>query len=238
MSTPCSVPATDTGHARAQEQSGFFGNLPPQSVAELNQIKHSSVFPAGALLFIESQTPRGVYLIRSGRVKLTTTSRAGKTLILHIAQPGEILGMPSAVSGRPYELTAEALEPCRLEFVRREDFLRFLRSNPEACLHAALQLGQDCHHTYELIRALGLSHSVSEKLARLLLDWAAAGEEGKHGIRIKLALTHQEIAQLIGTSRETVTRVLGEFREKKLAWVQGSTLWIADRHGLQRMIGE
>jgi CRP/FNR family transcriptional regulator len=82
-----------------------------------------------------------------------------------------------------------------------------------------------------------LSHSVGEKLARLLLEWASDGEATKDGIRIKVSLTHEEIAQLIGTSRETVTRVLSEFREKKFAQLRGSTLMIMNRAGLEKLVG-
>jgi CRP/FNR family cyclic AMP-dependent transcriptional regulator len=87
-----------------------------------------------------------------------------------------------------------------------------------------------------MIRSLGLSHSVGEKLARLLLEWASDGEQTREGIRIKISLTHEEIAQLIGTSRETVTRVLSEFREKKFAQLHGSTLMIQNKLELERMI--
>src|ERR1700747_1913185 len=91
-------------------------------------------------------------------------------------------------------------------FLRREDFLRFLQNHADACLNAAQHLSKNCQSAYEMIRSLGLSHSVGEKLARLLLEWAADGEETKDGIRIKISLTHEEIAQLIGTSRYAVTR--------------------------------
>src|SRR5208282_4631613 len=143
---------------------------------------------------------RGVYIVCGGRVKLSTTSRDGKTLILRIAQSGEVLGLHASVSGKPYELTAETLQPCQLDFIKRDDFLNFLQKHADACLHAAQHLSQNCQSAYEMIRSLGLSHSVSEKMARLLLEWASDGEQTKEGIRIKIALTHEEIAQLIGTS--------------------------------------
>ena len=171
-----------------------------------------------------------------GAVKLTTTSRDGKTLILRIAEPGEVLGLHATVSGRPCELTGETLQPCQLDFLRREDFLRFLQNHADACLNAAQHLSKNCQSAYEMIRSLGLSHSVGEKLARLLLEWAADGEKTKEGIRIKVSLTHEEIAQLIGTSRETVTRVLSEFRQKKFAQLSGSTLLILNKPGLEGMI--
>src|SRR5882757_9682582 len=208
MIAPYGLQVTDNNCVICKlRHTSFVCDLSRQSIEDLDKIKCVSTFPSGAVLFVEGQTPRGVYVICSGRAKLTTTSREGKTLILRIAQAGEILGLHGTVSGRPYELTAETLQPCQLDFVKREEFLKFLQTHPDACLHAAQHLSQDCQSAYEMIRSLGLSHSVSEKLARLLLEWATDGENTKDGIRIKIALTHEEIAQLIGTSRETVTRV-------------------------------
>jgi CRP/FNR family cyclic AMP-dependent transcriptional regulator len=237
MSTPYGLPITENCVICKLRHSGFFCDLPKQSVEDLDKIKYPSIFPQGAVLFVEGQSPRGVYVICTGRVKLTTTSRDGKTLILRIAQAGEILGLHGTVSGKAYELTAETLQPCQLDFVKKDDFLKFLQSHADACLNAAQHLSQDCQSAYEMIRSLGLSHSVSEKLARLLLEWASDGEETKDGIRIKVALTHEEIAQLIGTSRETVTRVLGEFREKEVAQLRGSTLLIRNKAALEKLIG-
>jgi CRP/FNR family transcriptional regulator, cyclic AMP receptor protein len=237
MSTPYGLQVTENCVLCKLRHAGFFCDLPKQSVEDLDRIKYASAFPPGAVLFVEGQAPRGVYVICTGRVKLTTTSRDGKTLILRIAQAGEVLGLHATVSGKPYELTAETLQPCQLDFVKRDDFLKFLQNHADACLHAAQHLSQDCQSAYEMIRSLGLSHSVSERLARLLLEWASDGEETKEGIRIKIALTHEEIAQLIGTSRETVTRVLGEFREKEFAQLRGSTLLIRNKAALEKLIG-
>jgi len=237
MSTPYGIQITESCLICKLRTSGFFCDLPKQSLEDLEKIKYASAYPQGAVLFVEGQAPRGVYIVCSGRVKLSTTSRDGKTLILRIANAGEVLGLHATVSGKPYELTAEALQPCQLDFIRRDDFLRFLQNHGNACLHAAQHLSKNCQSAYEMIRSLGLSHSVSEKLARLLLEWAHDGESTQEGIRIKVALTHEEIAQLIGTSRETVTRVLGEFRDKQLAQLRGSTLLIRDRSGLERLIG-
>ena len=236
MSTPYGIEILEDCLICKMRQSGYFCNLPPASLQELDKLKYASAYPQGAVLFVEGQAPRGVYMICGGRVKLSTTSRDGKTLILRIAQAGEVLGLHATVSGKPYELTAEALQPCQLDFIRRDDFLRFLQHHSDACLNAAQHLSRNCQSAYEMIRSLGLSHSVAEKLARLLLEWSSDGDVVKEGIRIKVSLTHEEIAQLIGTSRETVTRVLGEFRQKKLAQLRGSTLVILDKPALERMI--
>ncbi|HKN31982.1 MAG TPA: Crp/Fnr family transcriptional regulator [Terriglobales bacterium] len=236
-SSPYGLQITENCLICKLREAGFFCDLPKAALQDLEQIKYASGYPQGAVLFVEGQSPRGVYIVCSGRVKLSTTSRDGKTLILRIAQAGEVLGLHATVSGKPYELTAEALQPCQMDFIKREDFLRFLQNHGDACLHAAQHLSQNCQNAYEMIRSLGLSHSVSEKLARLLLEWSADGETTKDGIRIKVSLTHEEMAQLIGTSRETVTRVLGEFRDKQLAQLRGSTLLIKNRAGLEKLVG-
>jgi CRP/FNR family transcriptional regulator, cyclic AMP receptor protein len=78
---------------------------------DVEKIKYASDYPQRAILFVEGQSPRGIYIICTGRVKLSTTSRDGKTLILRIAEAGEILGLHGCVLGKPYELTAETLQP-------------------------------------------------------------------------------------------------------------------------------
>src|SRR6266576_806951 len=236
MGTPYGIEITEDCLLCKLRSSSFFCNLPKAPLQDLEKIKYASAYPHGAVLFVEGQAPRGVYVICSGRVKLTTTSRDGKTLILRIAEPGEVLGLHATVSGRPYELTGETLQPCQLDFLRRDDFLRFLQNHADACLNAAQHLSRNCQSAYEMIRSLGLSHSVGEKLARLLLEWASEGDHTKEGIPAKVSRTHEEIAQLIGTSRETVTRVLTEFREKKFAQLRGSTLLILNKSDLERLI--
>lgn len=237
MSAPYGLQLTENCLICKLRDSGFFCDLPSGPLQDLEKIKYASAYPQGAVLFLEGQPARGAYIICSGRVKLSTTSRDGRTLILRIAQAGEVLGLHATVSGKPYELTAETLQPCQLDFLKRDDFLRFLQTHADACLHAAQHLSQNCQDAYEMIRSLGLSHSVAEKVARLLLEWASDGEPTKDGIRIKVSLTHEEMAQLVGTSRETVTRVLGEFREKNLANLHGSTLLIQNKVGLEKLIG-
>ena len=175
-------------------------------------------------------------MLCKGRVKMSTTSSDGKTLILKIAQPGEVLGLHATVSGSPYEITAETGQPCQLNFIKREDFLRFLQKHGDACLQAAQHLSKDCQSAYQQIRSLGLSHSAPERLARLLLEWSV-GFNNNDEVKVKLSLTHEEIAQIIGTSRETVTRVLAEFRKKQIAVLKGSTLTIRNKPALERLVG-
>ena len=234
--SPYGLPIVDNCLNCKLHNNSFFCTMAKESLQALDQIKHSSCFPEGSVVFLEGQDARGVYILCQGRAKMMTTSAEGKSLILKIAEPGTILGLHSVVSGKPHEVTVETLQPCQLAFIRREDFLRFLNQHGDACLRAAEHLARDCQSAYDVIRSIGLSHSVSEKLARLLLQWSTDGRVVDGVIRMKLALTHEEMAQLIGTSRETVTRTLSEFRKQRVLEVNGSTLLIKNKAALERMV--
>jgi len=216
----------------------FFCELSSESISAFDAIATSIYYPKGAAIFVEGQSPRGIYVLCQGRLKLSICSSDGKTLILGIVEPGEALGLNATISNTPYGVTAEALEPCQANFVRREDFLQFLRQNNDAIFNVTRHLSRHYENAYAQIRSLGLSQSVGEKLAKLLLDWStAAGEETIDGFSFKRTLTHEEIARMIGTTRETISRTFGDFAGKKIIDVKGATLTIRDRMALQALAG-
>jgi CRP/FNR family transcriptional regulator, cyclic AMP receptor protein len=108
----------------------IFCDLTTSALQAFESMKYSTAYPKESVLFVEGQAPRGVFVLCKGRVKLSISATDGKTLIVKIAEPGEVLGLGATVSGTPYELTAETIDPCQVNFVKREDFLRFLRSIP------------------------------------------------------------------------------------------------------------
>ena len=209
-----------------------FCKLPESSQRALEALKYTTVYPRGALLFVEGQAPRGVYILCSGRVKLSATSSDARVIITRIARAGEILGLCATLSGEPYEVTAETLEPSQVNFVRAGDFTRFLAANAEASLRAAEQLGRNYSAALEQVRLLGLSHSAAAKLARFLLE---GGGGQAPADRLRLALTHEEIGQLIGASRETVTRLFSEFKQENLIQVKGAVLQLNNRPALEAL---
>jgi CRP/FNR family transcriptional regulator len=213
--------------------NSFFCHLSAAALKDLNAVKSPAMYPAAALLFMEKQDPRGVFVLCAGQVKLTISSSAGKTLILRIAKPGEILGLMAAMLDSPYEVTAETLHPCQVVFIRRDDFLRFVAKHPEAYQGVVKQLSTLYNGACEQLRTVGLSASAPEKLARLLLDWSVETKTTKQGTPIKLPLTHEEIAEFIGTTRETVTRTLSQFKSRQLVALDGSTLMISNRPALE-----
>ena len=214
----------------------LFCNLPAAAVQALSAITSAAVYPKGATLFVEGQAARGVFVLCSGRVKLSTSSADGRTLILRMSEAGEVLGLPATVTGKPYELTAEVIEPTQANFISRDEFLLFLRGHGEAALRVAQQLGETYHSAVAEMRTIGLSHSASEKLARFLLDLSASHDKGKSDSKVTLTLTHEEIAQTIGASRETVTRLFSDFKKKELVQVKGSTIIIKNKAGLESLL--
>ena len=179
--------------------------------------------------------PRGGLVLCSGRVKLSTTSRDGKVLILKMAQAGEALGLSAVISGTPYELTAETAGPCQVNFIDRESLMKMLDKYGELGLHSAQALSREFQSAYRDIHELVLARSSAGKLARLLLSWSVGRETGASEIRIRSSMTHEEIAQMIGSSRETVTRLLSELKKKELIRLEGSTLVIRNRIALEAL---
>ena len=237
MHSPYGLDASDSCVDCAFRSHSHFCDFDPELLKSFETLKYATVFPKGAVLFVEGQSPRGVFMLCTGSVKLTTCSSDGKAIITRIAEGGEVLGLSAAVSGNPYLATAETLVPCQVNFIRREDFLRFLKDNGSACLRVSEHLSNNYHNAFEQVRSLGLSHTASEKLAKLILEFAAKNSrESEKGICLKLTLTHEEIAQMIGASRETVTRLLGDFKNKQMIQIKGSTLIIRDKAALAAMV--
>jgi CRP/FNR family transcriptional regulator len=235
MNTPYGLEVIDSClHCNMRIESCFC-SLSPEMLKSFSAASHQATYPGGALLFVEGQRPRGAFVLCSGKVKLSTTSREGKVLILKIAQPGEALGLSAAISGTSYELTAETAGPCQVTFIERDAFIRLVEKNGELGLRAAQALSREFQSAYRDIHELVLARSSAGKLARLLLSWTGGGENGGSEIRIRASLTHEEMAQMIGASRETVTRVLSDLKKKEWIRLEGSTLVIRNRTALETL---
>lgn len=212
-----------------------FCDLSRSALQQLEKITLPTTYPRGAVLFVEGQPPRGLFVLCRGRVKLSISSREGKTFILKVAQAGEVMGLGATVSGKVYDLAAETIDPCQVNFIKRADFLRFMKEQPEVCFLVAELLSHKYNHVFHEIRSL-LMHSASGKIARLLEEWislnGAAAQEKPH---LTLVLTRDEMAQKIGTSRGTVTRVLRDLKEQEVIQAKGATVLIRNKAALRSM---
>ncbi len=213
----------------------FFNKLSPHALRDIGAMTFPSSYPAGVILFSEKDPAPGVYIVLEGEVKLSMNSSDGRRLILRIARKGEILGLASALSGKPCEMTAETLYPAKIAPIVRKDFLNFLSRHPEVYQTVTEELSRDYTMACEQLRTVGLSNSAPEKLARLLLEWSQNGKTTDGVVHFRFPLTHGEIGEFIGASRETVTRTLSVFKSRHLVAFHGSTLSIPSKAALESL---
>jgi len=211
--------------ARSHWESGeFFRDLSIQAIREFESIAATRHYPASAVLIREEQEPSNVMFLLEGRVKLSINSIDGRRLIVGIA---------SAISGCPHVITAEAQFPCMIAWLQREAFLDFLMHCPMAGQNVMRELSLDYNRTAQQLRILGLIVTARAKLARLYLGWGKEGEQTKRGVRIHCSLTHGEIGEHIGVSRETITRTMKDFKSQGLVEQHGSILIIKNLEALE-----
>ena len=172
----------------------LFCNLPAATLQTFENIKFATAYPPGAVLFVEGQQPRSIFVLCKGTIKISINSPSGRTMIVKLAEPGEVLGLSATISGKPYEVTAETIDPCQVNFVKRDDFLKFLKDDVDVCFKVAEQLSEKYHNACKEVRSLGLSHSAAEKLAALLLEWSAkSGETAEREPRLKVRLDRKSV---------------------------------------------
>jgi CRP/FNR family cyclic AMP-dependent transcriptional regulator len=128
------------------------------------------------------------------------------------------------------------IEPGQANFISSDALLQFLRDYGEVALRVARQLSHNYYSAHEEIRTLGLANSPGQKFAKLLLGWSVERGDPSHSLQLHLSLTHEEIAEMIGTTRETVSRLFSNFKTKQFIQSKGARLVILNRSALERMV--
>lgn len=235
------LPTTNSPIRPLSENETLHDALSMVTERERESYEHAMVHTfcdKGALICMEGQLPEGVFIIREGRAKEICTSTEGKAVIVRLLGPGDMIGLTAILAGTPYDTTVEALEPTEADFITKRDFMSLLGHSDALVLTVIRQLGRNCHTVYDDIRRLGHLGSVPGRLANMILGWSrrTGGTKAQTRQQIRVLLTHQEIAQIIGSTRESVTRILGFFRQKGWINVRGATWTIMDRPALRSLI--
>jgi CRP/FNR family cyclic AMP-dependent transcriptional regulator len=223
------------GFPAHERSSGTFYGSSDKAMRRFDEMGTHLAFPGRAMIFEQSQCSSQVFVIRLGRVKLFSTSKEGRRMIIRVAGPGDILGLNAALNDMPYEVTAQTLEPSQLMGVRRGDLLCLLETYPEVGRKTAQVLANQYRELFLDTRRLALSGSASGRLARLLLDWAVPATDGEFPPHFTMVFTHEELANMAGTSRETVTRLLNQFERNRLVERKGALLLILDASKLDKL---
>jgi CRP/FNR family transcriptional regulator len=228
--------ASETASDNSGAAAGYYPSVEPSPAEVQTHFDFlKKVFDCDALtvLFSEDELPSLLFYLLEGQVKLSMNSSSGRRLILGIAQPGDTLGLAANLSGDRYDTTAEAVSACRLASIERESYLDLLARYPAAYKNVVRELCRDRARAHEQLRTFGLAISAPAKLARLLLEWCDDGQKTDQGTRLSCGFTHGEIGEFIGASRETVSRVLSEFKCHDLLQSRGSTLIISNVKALE-----
>ena len=208
-------------------------NSPLRAITGIEQVARIRNLGRSTVLFSEGHVANGVYVLCTGSAKVSICSSEGKKLIMRIARPGDVLGLYAGLTGRPFEATAEMLEPGRVSFVSRRDLLTLISKQEAFGLGLVQLFSEQFSEFVDHTRMLLLSESATEKLARLILKWSRDfGELTTGGIRLKILLTQEEIAQIIGASRETVTRLFSALRREQIIGLRGGSMIIRNSAAL------
>lgn len=195
----------------------------------IDRLKTSILYEAGSTAFHEGERCHSVFIVDSGRVKLVTGSRTGRTLLLRLAGDGQLLAAADAVAGVPYSYSAVAVEPAVMSSIPRETFLRLVASYPELALRLTKSLSEEYGFARQETRFLGFGETSAARLAHLLIDWATDdGTETHQPTPLPPYVTHTDLAQAIGSTRETVTRILSDFRHRGVIARNGESIVIRD----------
>jgi CRP/FNR family transcriptional regulator len=190
----------------------------------------NSLHGRGRVLFTEGEPVRGVYILRSGRAIVSIVSSEGRVVLLRMAQAGDVLGLNSVLRDATYDTTVKTLEPCRTDFISRVELIDLMQHSSAGAYAILRILSQELTELTDRAKSLLLPQTVSGRLARLLLEWSK-----DNGSRLDRILTHEEIAQMICTSRETVTRLLAAFSRQQVISVTSDSIQILDRNALEKL---
>ncbi len=221
------------GHVRAHYP--FPARLNDRHVTTLKASHLWTSFSKGETLFEEGASVTGVYIVLEGRAKLSINSAQGKTLVLGFFGPGTILGLATAILGCNHVATAEILKPAKVVFVPRKDITREMRVDAMAALQVAELVSEEWYFILGKICAVDLSQSAGQKLARCLLGLQPQATSSGDEALAKLDLSQEAIAQMVGLSRETVTRLLGRFHARNILDWRRSGIVIRDRSALEKL---
>jgi CRP/FNR family transcriptional regulator len=198
---------------------------------QASKIGHlNSLHGRGRVLFAEGEPARGVFILRTGRAAISISSSEGRVVLLRMAQAGDVLGLNSVLRNCTYETTVKTLVPCCTDFISRAELLQLMQHSSVGAFAILRILSQELTTLTDRTKLLLLPQTVSGRLARLLLEW-----DKENGSRLDRVLTHEEIAQMICTTRETVTRQLTNLSRRQVISVTSDSILIRDRHALEKI---
>ena len=195
-----------------------------------------SLHTRGSMLFAEGEPARGVYILRTGRAAVSISSSEGRVVILQMVRAGDVLGLNAVLRNSTYEATVKILEPSRVNFISRAQLLELVGNSDAGASAVIKMLSRELTRLTERTRSLLLPQTARARLAQLLLQWSNEREASNSRRVIARVFTHEEVAQMICSSRETVTRLLASMSRRNVVHRTSDSILIRDCAALETMV--
>ena len=219
--------------AEALRRVPLFAGLPDAELARVGACLRQRRYARGEVIFLAGDPGTGLALIESGRVKIALVGDDGREIVLNVYGPGEFFGEFALLDGEPRSADAVAHEACRLFWLERDHFLRYLEAQPRAAASLLAVLSRRLRHTTRLVEDAAF-RDVPARLARAILDLAAArGRPAADGVVIDAHLTQAELASMVGATRETVNRSLRAYQRRGLLRLDRGRITVLRAEGLR-----
>jgi CRP/FNR family transcriptional regulator, polysaccharide utilization system transcription regulator len=204
-----------------------------EEITNTAQRKVSKHFRKRDLIFNEGDSPLGLYLLNSGKVKVYKSHEVGKDLITRLLQPGDFFGYLPLLEGKEHSSSAEALEDCEVTIFQTEDFLKLIEHSPMVAQQLIKMLAGNLLNEQEHLLALAYS-SVRKRTAEALITlknrYSTSNSEP-----FSMAIGREDLAKIVGTATESLIRTLSDFREEKLIQINGSTITLLNAAKLEKL---
>lgn len=206
----------------------LFATLSEGEFKGLEQIFHIKAYRKNQIIFLEEETGNYMYIVLAGKVKVTKATQGGKETILAIHQAGDFFGEMALLDGKTSPATVSAMEDCRIATIYSEDFHRLLMRNEKVVRQIIQVLCSRLRSVWAQIQDLTYSTAESRIREGIRQLSRRHGVTDARGIIINLKITHQELAEMVGTSRETVTRTLARLQDKGIITVEQRRIIVLD----------
>ncbi|MFH1754967.1 MAG: Crp/Fnr family transcriptional regulator [Candidatus Latescibacterota bacterium] len=216
-----------------------FEILPTKALNQLAALVDERVVKRGSFVFRPDDKGDSIYMLKSGRIKISRISKDGRELVLGVVEPGEMFGEEAVPGGaKKRSAFAEALEDAMVCRLHVDEFDKILKEHPDLSVRFSKLMSKRLEGARDRMEDF-VFRNIAERLAGFLLSSAKQhGKQHSEGIYLDTPITHQEIASRIGSTRETVTATLNNFKRKNLIVMEGRKIIISNKEALMEIYGE
>ena len=213
----------------------LFSQFSPEELGRLVSFMRVERYPARRVLVRKGDPGTSMMVVLEGRVQICTRSEEGREFVVNIINPGEVFGEIALLDGSDRTADAVTMDPCELMILERRDFVPFLRAHPDACMRLLEVLCQKLRWTTGVLEAALFLEGPS-RLAKVLVHLASLyGHSMDNGVELRIRLSQQQLANMVGMSRESINKQLGQWRDEGLIAVGDGRIMITDLEALQEM---